>query len=71
MISLSEKIRILIKRKGLQMQDVAAALNMSRQNFSNKIKRGTFYPEELQALASVLGCSVDIIFKDNITGDEL
>ena len=53
------------------MQDVAESLGMSRQNFSNKIKRGSFYPDEIEKLAGILGCTVDIVFTDNTTGEKL
>ena len=71
MITASEKIKIIAKRKGIRQSDLAAAFGMSRQAFNNKLRRDSFSPSELEQAAAVLGCSVDIVFTDNKTGEKV
>ena len=65
----SEKIRLLAKRKGKSMGDIADLTEQSRQNLSNKMKRDNFTVAELQKIATALDCSVTISFVDNTTGE--
>ena len=65
----SEKIRLIAKRKGKTMGDVAEMTSQSRQNLSNKMQRDNFTIVELQKIASALECSVDIRFVDNASGE--
>ena len=68
-ITASEKIRLIAKRKGKTMGDIAEMTNQSRQNLSNKMQRDNFTIAELQKIASALECSVDIRFVDNASGE--
>ena len=70
-ISASEKIRILAKRKGKSMGDIADLTEQSRQNLSNKMKRDNFTIAELNKIAAALDCSVSITFTDNNTGEQI
>ena len=67
----SEKIRILAKRKGKSMGDIADLTNQSRQNLSNKMKRDNFTITELNKIAAALDCTVSICFTDIITGEQM
>ena len=67
----SEKIRILAKRKGKTMGDIADLTEQSSQNLSNKMKRDNFTVAELQKIAAALDCSVTITFVDNATGESI
>lgn len=62
-ISVAEKIRIIMRRQGLTMGDLAAASGQTRQNLSNKMTRGNFSEKDISALARALGCSVEIKFR--------
>lgn len=68
MMSAAEKIRTLMARKGVSMGDMAERTGQSRQNLSNKMKRGNFSEREIEAMAAVLGCTVEIRFI-GATGD--
>ena len=70
-ISTSEKIRIIAKRKGKTMGDIADLTDQSRQNLSNKMKRNNYTIAELERIASALDCSVQISFVDNETGEQI
>ena len=61
-MSAGEKIRILMARKGITMGEMAERTGQSRQNLSNKMKRGNFSETELSAMAEVLDCTVEIRF---------
>lgn len=61
-MTVSEKIRIIAKRSGLSMGELAQATGQTRQNLSNKLTRGNFTEKDIEELASALGCTVDIIF---------
>lgn len=69
-ISTSEKIRFLANRENKNMGDIAAATGQTRQNFSNKLKRGDFKESELSAIAGSLGYSLEIKFVKKETGEE-
>ena len=70
-ISASEKIRILAKRKGKSMGDLADLTGQSRQNLSNKMKRDNFTIAELNKIAEALECSIEITFTDNNSGEQI
>lgn len=55
-----EKIKVLMKRKGISMGDMADGTGQTRQNLSNKMKRDDFSESEIRKMAAVLGCTVNI-----------
>lgn len=67
----SEKIRLIAKRKGKAMGDIAELTGQSRQNLSNKMQRDNFSIMELVKIAAALDCSVDVSFIDNQTGEKI
>lgn len=67
----TEKIKILLVRKGLTLGALADATGQSRQNLSNKFKRDNFSCSDLETIADALNCDLDIIFTDKSTGDKL
>ncbi|MBR2935305.1 MAG: helix-turn-helix transcriptional regulator [Oscillospiraceae bacterium] len=64
-MSAAEKVRTLMARKNISMGDMAEGTGQSRQNLSNKMKRGNFSEKELEAMAAVLGCTVQIRFMNS------
>ena len=70
-ISASEKIRIIAKRKGKTMGEIADLTEQSRQNLSNKMKRDNFTIAEINKIASALRCSVEVCFTDLETGERI
>ncbi len=59
-----EKIKTIMQRQKVSMGDMADGTNQSRQNLSNKMKRDDFSECELRKMAAVLGCTVEVIFRD-------
>lgn len=61
-ITSSEKIRLLSKRMDITLSEIAEKTGQTRQNLSNKMRRGNFNEVELTAIAKVLGCELEINF---------
>lgn len=61
-ITVSEKIRIIMKRLDVSMTDLAAATGQTRQNLSNKMTRGNFSEKDISVIAKALGCAVVVKF---------
>ena len=60
---MAEKIRILlVKRGNLSEAELARRMGISPQNLSYKMKRDNFAERDLQAIASVLECNLEIAF---------
>ncbi len=71
-MALSDRIRILlIKRGNISEAELARRLNVSPQNLNNKMKRDNFTEKDLQAIAEVLDCSLNIDFVLNDTGEKV
>lgn len=69
MLSMSEKIRIILKRRNLTLADLAEKLGQSRQNLSNKMRRDNFTIKELYLIAEALGCSLVSYFETKDTDE--
>ena len=61
-LSIGEKLRIVMKRQGVNMATLADAVGQSRQNLSNKFTRDNFTEKEAQAIAQALGCEFAATF---------
>lgn len=61
-LSVSEKIKIILKRKGLTLANLADLTNQSRQNLSNKINRNNFSEKEIAEIAKVLNVEYECKF---------
>jgi hypothetical protein len=81
-MGIAEKIRILLVKRGniseaeLARQLVAAGcMNMSPQNFHNKMKRESFSREEIDKIEKVLNCTYSVEHREwftlNDTGEKI
>ena len=61
-LSVAEKVRLIMKRQGVTMGELAQASGQTRQNLSNKMTRGNFTEKDIAELAAALGCSAEIRF---------
>jgi len=66
-LSVSEKIKVVLKRRGMTMGQLADATGQTRQNLSNKMTRDNFPEKELREIADALGCDLEInlVMRDN------
>lgn len=70
-MTVSEKIRIIVKRQKKSLGDLADALSQSRQNLSNKLSRDNFSVKELEEIADALGYELRVEFISKTNGEVL
>jgi transcriptional regulator with XRE-family HTH domain len=70
-LSSGEKIKIILKRRGLSSSKLADLLEISRQNLTNKFKRDNFSEKELIKIAELLDCDFENTFTMRDTGDKI
>jgi len=71
-MSMVESIRIaLVKRGNISEAELARRLEISPQNFHNKMKRDNFTENDLQEIAEALGLKLQISFIDPETGEKI
>lgn len=68
-LSVSEKIRLIAKRKKIGVGGLADRLGYSRQNLNQRLIRNAWTEEDLHQVAEKLGCALEITFIDNETGE--
>ena len=71
MITMGEKIKIMLKRRNITLSELAERLGQSRQNLSNKMNRDNFTEKELIAIAEALNCTYAATLTMNDTGDTI
>ena len=68
-LTVSEKIKLIAKRKGIGLLELSEQLGFSQQNLHQRLLRNAWSQEDLKVVAQKLGCTVDISFIDNETGE--
>ena len=64
MLALKETIKAVSKAKKVTQLEMAEILGISKQNFSNKVQRNTFSPDELAKIAEGIGMELVLIDKN-------
>ena len=64
MLTYTEQIRILAKRSGLSLSDLARQLNTTPQNLNNKLKRDNWTIRDLESIAKAAGCTLSVQWLD-------
>lgn len=70
-LTMGEKIKIVLKRRGITLSQLAEMTGQSRQNMSNKMARDNFSEKELVEIAAALGCTFKASFVMDDTGEEV
>ena len=70
-LTTSEKIKVVLKRRGLTMGDLAERTGQTRQNLSNKMTRDNFSEKEITQIAAALDCDYEAYFVMRDTGDKV
>jgi len=70
-LTMAEKIRIILRRRGVTLAQLAAKTGQSRQNLANKLARDNFNEKDLQAIARALNCAYEARFVMRDTGVEV
>ena len=63
-MSISNKIRALMKLRGFKNKDLAAAMGYSVQSLNNKMYRDSFTAADLVRIAEALDCSLAFTLLD-------
>ena len=65
-LTMGEKIKIVLKRRGMTLGELADKTGQSRQNLSNKMSRDNFTEKDLQEIATALGGTwrAEFVFED-------
>lgn len=64
-MSISSKIKALLKIKNIEHSALAEYLGISRQGLSNKFFRGSFSAEDLIKIADFLNCNLCFVIDAN------
>lgn len=70
-MTVSEKIRLLARRRGITITALAGKIKMTRQNLNMKLKNDNFTVKDLQEIAVALNCSFDSVFTMLDTGEKV
>ena len=70
-LTMSEKIKVVLKRRGMTMGELAEKTGQTRQNLSNKMTRDNFPEKELRQIAEALDFELEsyLVMKD--TGERV
>ena len=70
-LTMSEKIKVVLKRRGMTMGELAEKTGQTRQNLSNKMTRDNFPEKKLRQIAEALDCELEsyLVMKD--TGERV
>ena len=70
-MGMTEKIKILLIKRGITLKDLSATVGTTPSNLSNKLKRDNFSYNELAHIASALNCTFESGFTMNDTGEKI
>ncbi len=70
-LTMGEKIKIVLKRRGLTIAQLADLTGQTRQNLSNKLTRDNFTEKEIAEIAGALNCDYDAYLTMRDTGDKI
>ena len=70
-LTTSEKIKVLMRRRGMTMGNLAEKTGQTRQNLSNKISRDNFPEKELREIAKALDCELETVFVMLDSGEKI
>ena len=66
-LTMGEKIRVILKRRGMTVAQLADLTNQTRQNLSNKLARDNFQEQDIKAIADALNCDYEayLVMRDS------
>lgn len=70
MVAIKDTLKTISKEKKFTQSEMAGVLGISKQNFSNKVQRNTFSPDELATIAEALNMELAFIDKDVTIDDD-
>lgn len=70
-LTMGEKIKIVAKRRGLSMGELAEMTHQTRQNLSNKMARDNFQEKDIKEIADALNCEYEAFLVMRDTGERV
>ena len=70
-LTAGEKIKIIMKRRGMTLGELADETKQSRQNLSNKMTRDNFSEKEIKEIAKALDCVYEPVFVMTDSGEKV
>ena len=70
-LTAGEKVKALLKRRGMTLTQLAEKLGTSQSNISGKMTRDNFSEKELHEIAQALDCTFEAGFTMNDTGERI
>ena len=66
-LTMGEKIRVILKRRGMTVAQLADLTNQTRQNLSNKLARDNFQEQDIKTIAEALNCDYEayLVMRDS------
>lgn len=64
MLAIKDTFKAISKEKKVTQLEMANTLGISKQNFSNKVQRNTFSPDELVKIANMLNMELAFVDKE-------
>ena len=65
-LSFGEKMRVMMKRRGVSVQEVADRLGVSRQNVNQRLNADKFTLEDMEKYAAAIGCGIEIEITERV-----
>lgn len=68
-MTIEQKVKMALSYSGISQAELARRIGQTPSNFNQKVKRGTLTNEEMEKIASVLGCTwrAEFVFPDGTT----
>lgn len=71
MLTMGEKIHIMMKRRNMTVAELAKRTGQSKQNLYGKLNRDNFSERDLHKIAAALDCTYFCGFKMEDTGETI
>lgn len=70
-MTFGEQLRVIMKRRGVSVQELADRLGKSRQNVNKRLNNSNFTSAEMQEWAAAIGCIVNIEVVEKPEGGQI
>ena len=71
MLTMGERITVLLKRRNMSVAELAERTGQSKQNLYGKMNRDNFREEDLHKIAAALNCTYFCGFRMEDTGETI
>ena len=69
-MTFGEQMRVIMKRRGVSVQELADRLGKSRQNINQRLNSSGFTEKEMEDYTAAIGCKVSIEIVEPPEGGE-